>query len=488
MNEQESWARYRELRDKVLDQRADDAEVAELERWILADDTIKRDYVEYMHQESALNLQADRVPGRVHTSFFLESDSRMSRAPQRLRSRWYYPVLAASFLLAFATAFTLYLQRAGHFVATMGLTENCHWGASDMPTMEGASLTRGQLTLVSGIAVLKFPLVDVTLEGPASVDLVSSERCLVRLGRVFAKVHPGGEGFVIETPTATLTDRGTVFGVNVTSEGTSDINVIEGLVDAKHLATGKMVAVTTQSPLRMSRSTIESMDHFADATPFESETIAKSDSLRLMQISTAVGNGRDAYVIAGKERPNTGNVGVILVKESLVQEGVWRRRAYLHFDLSLLPPGSNIRTAKLQLQGAASGIGYLAMTPTTTVAVYGLTDESAEIWDEDTIDWNESPGLFADHSQLDPAKTRLLGKFDISSSAVTDTFEIKGETLLNFLLDDTNGGVTLVIVSETIGEGESYVHGFASKRHPTLAPPVLRLGVSVDAPLLIPPR
>ncbi len=162
-----------------------------------------------------------------------------------------------------------------------------------MSTMPGARLSHGRLVLVFGIARLEFPLVDVTLEGPADVELVSEDCCRVRSGRNFAEVHAGGEGFVVATPTATLTDRGTLFGVNVSPAGASDIKVIQGLVDARHLATGKVVSVTTNSALRLSAANVETLGEQSEFRRTELEPRPVDESLRSIQISIAVGNGRD---------------------------------------------------------------------------------------------------------------------------------------------------------------------------------------------------
>ncbi len=484
MSENDRWSRYIELRDKVLDHRLDDAGLIEFEQIIFADDEAKRDFVERLHQESALlnrgdlDFDATSIPFDLAT---LEKASRHSPLTSNL-SRRFVAVLAGSVLLLGTLSVAYLIQQKQSFLAMMGSTENCQWGASDMSTMPGARLSRGRLVLLSGIATLKFPLVDVTLEGPVDVELVSTESCRVHSGRIFAEVHPGGEGFIVETPTATLTDRGTVFGVNVAPGGTSDVSVLQGLVDVKHLATGEVISVKTNSAMRMSALTVERLHEPSESTASVSDTKPDEIKYRSIQITTAVGNGRDAYVIAGQERPTTQSSGVILVKESLEERGAWRRRAYLHFDLSLLPQ-VNIHTAKLQLQGAATGIGYLAATPNTTFAVYGLTDESHEAWDEDSLDWESCPGILSNRVNVNPSHVILLGRFVVPSSETTTLFSIEGEQLVKFLLSDTNGGATLMIVSETVGKGSSYVHGFASKQHPSLSPPTLRLGVSGnDAP------
>ncbi len=479
MSENDRWSRYIELRDKALDHRLDDAGLIEFEQIIFADDEAKRDFVECLHQESALVNRGDRALETTSIPFELAELNKASRpSPLTVNvSRRYFAVLAGSVLLLCTLSLAYFVQQKQPFLAMMGSTQNCQWGASEMSTMPGANLSRGRLVLLSGIATLKFQLVDVTLEGPVDVELLSTASCRVHSGRIFAEVHPGGEGFVVETPTATLTDHGTVFGVNVSPGGTSDVSVIQGLVDAKHLTTGEVVSVTTNTALRISASTVERLDEQSESTASVSNAHPDQVQHRSIQITTAVGNGREAYVIAGKEKPTTQHSGLVLVKESLEEGGVWRRRAYLHFDLSLLPQ-ANVLTAKLQLQGAATGIGYLAATLDTTFAVYGLVDESSEAWDEDSIDWESCPGVLSNRVDVDHSQVVLLGRFVVPSSETTAVFSIEGEQLVNFLLSDTNGGATLMIVSETIGRGSSYVHGFASKQHPSLSPPTLRIGVS----------
>jgi len=59
---------------------------------------------------------------------------------------------------------------------------------------------------------------------------------------------------------------------------------------------------------------------------------------------------------------------------------------------------------------------------------------------------------------------------------VSGAFSIEGEALAEFLNRDANRRVTLVIVRETLQTmNNAAVHGFAGNRHPTLAPPTLRL-------------
>ena len=324
---------------------------------------------------------------------------------------------------------------------------------------------------------MRVGLVDLTLEGPVDVELISAERCFVRSGRVLAEVHPGGEGFVVQTPTSVLTDRGTVFGVSVTPWGTSDLTVIKGQVDALHVRSGKSVSAMTRDRLRLTETGIEEVSGGSFVPGAAEDNEPNSDrELNRIQISTAIGEGRDGYVMASVESPEKRSETSLLIKTPGEEEWAipFRRRAYVHFDLSLLS-GQSIAKAKLQLHGTSTDIGFLSRTLDTQFAVYGLVDESLEGWSESSLDWETSPGVLEDRISLDPRKTKLLGQFVVPQASPAGPFTISGKRLLDFLVADTNGGATLIIVSETAGLGGSYVHGFASKRHPELPPPTLRL-------------
>ncbi|MCO8124333.1 FecR family protein [Stieleria sp. TO1_6] len=485
----ERWQHYRQLCDAVLDGTADRDQQTEFEALILADPDMKRDYVQLLHLESTLRLRSGRGLSPVEQEFNVAAERSAANAPVQVDSPdpmskpiaaggWQRIALAATVLVALG----LWSGRwwgGQPVIATMGTTDSCKWVSSDLPTNVGAALTPGRLILDSGIAELRFPKVDLRMEGPADLELISSSRCRVRAGRVYAEVKAGGEGFVVETPTSVLTDRGTRFGVNVGPGGDSDLTVLEGRVDAQHLASGVVQTVHPASGLRLTAGLTEPLQQTPQMSPAVAKTRTDDDSLRVVQLSTAVGQGRDGYVIAGQEESETDASGMLLVKRPPVNEGQehWRRVACLHFDLTLLDR-STIRSARLRLQGLPSGLGYLSLTPDTTIAVYGLTDQSLEDWSAETLDWKHCPGIQVQPFQVDRQKTQLLGKFLVPSDHTAGVFGIEGDSLVQFLQADRNGGATLILVSETAGQGASYVHGFASSQNAELPPPTLRLGVA----------
>jgi len=128
-------------------------------------------------------------------------------------------------------------------------------------------------------------------------------------------------------------------------------------------------------------------------------------------------------------------------------------------------------------------MGFAAHCADATFSVYGLTDESKDDWGDETLKWADAPGNFPDGNHMDASRTVWLGEFKIPQGQCTGTFGIDSPGLVEFLKKDTNGLATLVVVRETIGNGVSdIVHSFASRRHPTLPAPMLRLTTAARPP------
>lgn len=119
-------------------------------------------------------------------------------------------------------------------LATVANMVDVAWAADTefTPEAPGAALTAGTLKLESGFLRLRFNMgVDVTIEGPASLELVSSYVTKLDYGLLVATVPPGGEGFQVDTPTTKVVDLGTAFGLQVDRDGVSLVSVFDGRVD-----------------------------------------------------------------------------------------------------------------------------------------------------------------------------------------------------------------------------------------------------------------
>ena len=121
-------------------------------------------------------------------------------------------------------------------------------------TFGGATVALGQ-RLETGLLECQDGSIDITfdsgamikLQGPASLRLESEMRASLITGAITANVPKPARGFEILTPSSYLRDLGTTFSVRVIDHRTTDLHVLEGLVEAMPAGGGSF-------PPRMVRS------------------------------------------------------------------------------------------------------------------------------------------------------------------------------------------------------------------------------------------
>lgn len=488
----ERWKRFEELRDAALNGRISPAEMETLESFVLGDAAMRRNYAEHVHQQAALRLSvAPAIPAISHAlvsgepnipddANIMKPTAESTAEPSRWsRTMVHAMSIAAATLMAVGLTYSFTRRDSSQQIAMITSSEDCKWGDCTLATTERMPLGAGTLRLESGIATLRFPNVNVTMEGRVELRIVGPKQCYVSSGRVFANVEPGGEGFIIQTPTASFVDRGTTFGVRVGPAGTSDLTVFKGRVDVSHLSTEAEAVARVNERVRASSDGL--LEVGKGDFPSDNSTLDESIGLPI-HISTASGAGDDAYLSAGEVTPANTSTTALLVKEPARSKpsewyARWRRKAFLRMDISGVNV-EDIAAATLQLHGVATNIGFSSMMPDATFSVHGLVDESQDDWDSRSMTWLNCPANAGDTIDVDKEATMFVGSFVVPQSSPEGRFEIAGEKLLDFLQADSNGRVTFILLPETVGEeGQSYVHGFASKRHPFLAAPTLRLRV-----------
>src|SRR5207302_53552 len=95
----------------------------------------------------------------------------------------------------------------------------------------GDLLAKGSLALDAGVVELGFPTgARIAIEGPARLELKGANSVQLRQGKAAAEVPRSGRGFSVQTPIATVVDLGTRFGVGVSSDNASRVDVFEGRV------------------------------------------------------------------------------------------------------------------------------------------------------------------------------------------------------------------------------------------------------------------
>lgn len=114
------------------------------------------------------------------------------------------------------------------------------WAEGQIGAQRGAFLQTGRrLTLTSGLAKITYDDgVEVLLEGPTAYVVTNLGAGTLERGRLTATVRKAARGFTITTPTATVVDLGTEFGVAVDRSGVTETTVFQGVVEVSLLAEG----------------------------------------------------------------------------------------------------------------------------------------------------------------------------------------------------------------------------------------------------------
>ena len=115
-------------------------------------------------------------------------------------------------------------------VARLVTSLDANW--RDIDPAPGAFLEQGSFQLDAGIVELEFNRgARVTLRGPSSFELKSTDLLHVSSGNLVARIPEEAIGFTIVTDEAEVVDLGTEFGLRVDNGRQTEVHVIEGLVE-----------------------------------------------------------------------------------------------------------------------------------------------------------------------------------------------------------------------------------------------------------------
>ena len=127
-----------------------------------------------------------------------------------------------------------------------------HYRSPETLQAESALAPGDQLYLKRGVAEIEFAKgTRIVLEGPARLTIDGNNFCALDLGKLVARVETEeAKGFIVRTPTASITDLGTEFGVEVERSGQAQAHVFRGLIEIAHVA-GPAGGVSSQPPQRV---------------------------------------------------------------------------------------------------------------------------------------------------------------------------------------------------------------------------------------------
>ena len=250
------------LASAACDNRATDAQLARLAELLRDDSAACEEYLRYVDLHSALAdealpvIESNVVDYKFRTSSNDGNSERRRATGNSDRSLAYasrYPrtlakllAIVASVIVIAGVGFLASRQPreiaednapslvAEPPVATMLLSEDCHWSGHSLS--EGDRLNIGRVDLEIGTAVLRFDGgAELVMVGPTSIELQSAGSVLVRNGDVVVRATDGAEGFVVTTPTSEVVDLGTEFAVKVNRSGTTEVHVLDGEVSYRGL-------------------------------------------------------------------------------------------------------------------------------------------------------------------------------------------------------------------------------------------------------------
>lgn len=487
MKSEEKW-KLLELWERARDGRTGVEETRELNERIKTDGEARAFLAEAVFLEAELRMEIGDEPASADASV----DARPldeTRDTTFLR-RQFRTIGYAAAAAVVAGGAMWWLEREPAPVATLVKAQQCKWGNSALPTLEGGLLRPGTLELVEGMATLKFESgAEVVMEAPVSLEVVSAMECRIRRGTVVADVPPQAKGFTVQTPDTRVVDFGTRFGVSASEDGKCLVHVIKGLVEVNRKDAGETQKLHTGERVDFGGMLKSQVGGSAPANDQPEPDRWLPGPISDMgggwqMLTTAFGRGKDTCIQSNAGVKITGAEPFFRVKHTTLDPKL-ERKGYVAFDMSHFA-GKKFAGAEFVLHIEPSDLGFASLVPDATFAIYGLTDESQDQWSEDGISWSHSPAhdlAVENHSAPVAAATKLLGRFTVPQGTTRGSFTVKGGELTGFLNSDTNGLVTFIICRETDETARNgLVHAFATKENSRNTAPLLRLKTEERAP------
>ena len=450
------------LLQRHLDMELATEERDELQVLLLSMPEARQEYWRQARMHAALRLLGEQCWGQ-----------RDSIAPRKL-VRWRVPKVAWSVAagVIFCAALLWQMGARDEKVAELVDAQRARWENSTLATEPGVSLGAGRLRLAEGLARIRFARgAELTLEGPAELELVGEQVCRLHRGSLVAHVPEAARGFSVLTPSATLIDHGTDFGVSMDVDGHARVHVMQGEVELRHVSGSKPMRLTTR---QMTDITLHDLrpPRALETEPRLRDVRSVADGFTA-ELTTLAGRGAAAYV----SEPRTGEnqSGTLLLLKNCAEPG-YGRKVLLRFDLRELLQPETIREARLVLNFSPTDLGYASHGGEALIAVYALTDDTADEWDAARVTWDRQPAFDSDSGRVDKSKAVRVGEFTVPRGVQSGSFVVDGARLVASLKADANGLLTLILVRENrIEVGGGLVLGIAGNRHPLLAPPTLRV-------------
>ena len=189
------------------------------------------------HERNAETLVIDPVvepPEIIRNVRERKQQFRSSRTVSRLSL---YTSLVGLAAMLFAVAYVMMNPRQA--TAPTATITDCiavRWNSPEVKGSVGDRLfnTDAPLHLREGLVKLKMDDgAEVLIQAPARFLAENSNQLSLEFGKLSSVIPPSAKGFVVRTPSATIVDYGTAFGVLVDSTGRTEAHVFKGEVELR---------------------------------------------------------------------------------------------------------------------------------------------------------------------------------------------------------------------------------------------------------------
>ncbi len=165
-------------------------------------------------------------------------------------------------------------------VATVIESTDSQWGDVSLDIQNGKLLRAGTYYLKDGFSEILFARgAKIVLEAPSYFNLETDNRMYLRSGKLVAYVNQEARGFTVQTPSGSVVDYGTEFGVAVDENGVMQVTVFEGRVamqnrssrnrfpDRKVLTAGSVGKVEANNKLTVNEKALINSNHYVRNIP-----------------------------------------------------------------------------------------------------------------------------------------------------------------------------------------------------------------------------
>ena len=274
------------LIDRYLDRDLSDDELADLFEWVAADST----NADIFARQTLLDQHARELLKDREVQLFVSETSERDNQP-RHRIQWIVAALATVALLLIAVFQT---GDDGHDIrpekAIARISYESHARLFNRDCIVGDLIGIGVLELEVGIVRLDFTNgAMVTLQGPATFEIIDGERTRLDSGILTASIPESAVGFEVFTPAMDVVDLGTAFGVSVGTDGETDVCVFEGEVEVSLAESEDVPQLVREGSAVRSRPEADSIDsvyyateRFEDAWPVTSGVLQATGLMKFV--------------------------------------------------------------------------------------------------------------------------------------------------------------------------------------------------------------